>query len=51
VASSRYDLPGLPVTYILNPQGRIVGNPVVGPVSDQGYSQLFKRELKAALQA
>jgi peroxiredoxin len=51
VASSRYDLPGLPVTYVLNPQGRIVGNPVVGPVSDQGYSQLFKRELKAALQA
>ena len=27
----------LPVTYVLNPQGRIVGSPVLGPVSDQGY--------------
>jgi cytochrome c biogenesis protein CcmG, thiol:disulfide interchange protein DsbE len=51
VASNRYVLPGLPVTYILNPQGRIVGRPVVGPVSDKGYSELFQRELKAALKA
>jgi cytochrome c biogenesis protein CcmG, thiol:disulfide interchange protein DsbE len=51
IASSRYDLPGLPVTYVLNPQGRIVGNPVLGPVTDKGYSEEFKRELKAALQA
>ena len=51
VASNRYVLPGLPVTYILNPQGRIVGRPVVGPVSDKGYSELFRRELKAALNA
>jgi cytochrome c biogenesis protein CcmG/thiol:disulfide interchange protein DsbE len=49
IAYNRYALPGLPVTYVLNPQGRIVGNPVVGPVSDKGYSQEFKRELKAAL--
>jgi hypothetical protein len=44
-------LPGLPVTYVLNPQGRIIGRPVVGPVSDQGYSEQFDRELKAALEA
>jgi thiol-disulfide isomerase/thioredoxin len=49
IASNQYDLPGLPVTYVLNPQGRIVGDPVLGPVSDQGYSQEFTRELKAAL--
>jgi cytochrome c biogenesis protein CcmG, thiol:disulfide interchange protein DsbE len=49
IASSRYDLPGLPVTYVLNPQGRIVGDPVLGPISDKGYSQQFTRELKAAL--
>jgi cytochrome c biogenesis protein CcmG/thiol:disulfide interchange protein DsbE len=48
IAFNQYDLPGLPVTYILNPQGRIVGNPVLGPVSDNGYSQEFTRELKAA---
>ncbi len=51
IASSRYALPGLPVTYVLNPQGRIIGKPVVGPVSDKGYSEQFTRELKAALKA
>jgi cytochrome c biogenesis protein CcmG, thiol:disulfide interchange protein DsbE len=51
IASNRYALPGLPVTYVLNPQGRIVGNPVIGPVSDKGYSEQFSRELKAALKA
>jgi peroxiredoxin len=51
LASSRYALPGLPVTYVLNPQGRIIGRPVVGPVSDKGYSEQFARELKAALKA
>jgi peroxiredoxin len=51
IATNQYDLPGLPVTYVLNPQGRIVGSPVLGPVSDKGYSQEFTRELKAALQA
>jgi cytochrome c biogenesis protein CcmG/thiol:disulfide interchange protein DsbE len=51
IASNRYALPGLPVTYVLNPEGRIVGDPVVGPVSDKGYSAQFKRELKAARKA
>jgi hypothetical protein len=51
IASNQYALPGLPVTYVLNPQGRIVGNPVVGPVSDKGYSEQFTRELKAASEA
>ena len=46
-----YALPGYPVTYVLNRQGRIVGNPVLGPVSDQGYSEEFTRELKAAMNA
>jgi len=51
IATNQYDLPGLPVTYVLNPQGRIVGNPVLGPISDKGYSQEFERELKAAMQS
>lgn len=51
LAYGSYALPGLPVTYVLNPQGRIVGDPVVGPVSDKGYSEQFARELKAALKA
>jgi peroxiredoxin len=51
LALGPYSLPGLPVTYVLNPQGRVVGSPVLGPVSDKGYSQLFRRELKAARKA
>ena len=51
IASNQYDLPGLPVTYVLNPQGRIVGNPVLGPISDSGYSEEFASELKAAQRA
>jgi cytochrome c biogenesis protein CcmG, thiol:disulfide interchange protein DsbE len=48
LALGPYAVPGLPVTYVLNPKGRIVGSPVLGPVSDSGYSQEFTRELKAA---
>ena len=51
LAQGAYALPGLPVTYVINPAGRIVGNPVIGPVSDQGYSEQLRRELKAALKA
>jgi peroxiredoxin len=49
LAYGPYALPGFPVTYVLNRQGRIVGAPVLGPVSDKGYSGLFTRELKAAM--
>jgi cytochrome c biogenesis protein CcmG/thiol:disulfide interchange protein DsbE len=49
LALGPYALPGFPVTYVVNRQGRVVGNPVLGPVSDDGYSQEFDRELKAAL--
>jgi len=48
LAYNRYALPGLPATYVLNADGRIVGSPVLGPISDNGYSQEFSRELKAA---
>ncbi len=34
---------------MINPAGRIVGERVLGPVSDSGYSQEFERELKAAM--
>ena len=51
LAYGPYALPGLPVTYVLNQHGRIVGNPVLGPVSDNGYREQFTRQLKAALKA
>ena len=50
IAANRYAISDLPVTYVLNPKGRIVGGQILGPVSDSGYSQEFDRELKAALQ-
>jgi peroxiredoxin len=49
LALGSYALPGLPVTYVLTSQGRVVGNPVLGPVSDRSNSQEFMRELKEAL--
>jgi peroxiredoxin len=48
LAYIRYALPGLPATYVLNARGRIVGDPVLGPVTDNGFRQEFARELKAA---
>lgn len=49
VASNAYAIANLPSTYVLDSQERIVGDPVVGPVSDKGYNEQFTRELKAAL--
>ncbi len=49
LALGSYALPGLPVTYVINSAGRVVGSPVLGAVTDSGYSQQFKRQLKAAL--
>jgi cytochrome c biogenesis protein CcmG, thiol:disulfide interchange protein DsbE len=49
LALGAYALPGLPVTYVINRAGRIVGQRLLGPVSDSGYRQQFSRELKAAL--
>jgi len=48
LALGSYAVPGLPVTYVIDPAGRVVGAPVLGPVSDSGYSGMFDRELKAA---
>jgi len=48
LAQGPYALPGLPVTYVINPAGRVVGAPVLGPVSDGAYGREFTRELKAA---
>jgi cytochrome c biogenesis protein CcmG/thiol:disulfide interchange protein DsbE len=44
LAFGSYALPGFPVTYVVNRQGKVVGSPVLGAVSDSGYSQAFDRE-------
>jgi len=49
LALNTYDLPGFPVTFVIDRQGRVVGGPVLGPVSDKGYSDVFHRDVEAAL--
>jgi len=49
VAANSYGLPGFPVTYVIDRQGRIVGGGVLGPISDKGYSDTFHRNFQAAL--
>ena len=41
----------LPVTYVLNPSGRIVGGQILGPVSEQVHSQALLRYVHAALKS
>jgi peroxiredoxin len=48
VAAGRYGISNLPDTYILNPQGRIVGGLILGAISDRPFSQTFERYLHAA---
>jgi len=47
--TGKYGIPGLPVTYVLNAQGRIVGGEILGPVSEQAHAQELSRYLRAAL--
>jgi len=51
VASNSYGIANLPVTYVLNPKGRIVGGEILGPVSDHPYGQTFDRYVQAALKS
>ena len=49
--TSKYAIPGLPVTYVLNRQGRVVGGEILGPVSEQVHSDELHRYLNAALKS
>lgn len=49
--ANRYALPGLPVTYVLNPTGRIVGGRILGPVSEHVHTQALSRYVQAALKS
>jgi peroxiredoxin len=51
VASNSYAVANLPVTYVLNPQGRIVGGQILGPVSERTHSQVLSRYVHAALKS
>lgn len=49
VSAGTYGLPGFPVTFVLDRRGRVVGDPVLGPISDKGYADAFHRNFDAAL--
>jgi peroxiredoxin len=51
VAANRYAVANLPVTYVLNPRGRIVGGQILGPVSEHTHSQALFRYVHAALKS
>ena len=51
VAASRYAVANLPVTYVLNPKGRIVGGQILGPVSEHTHSQALFRYVHAAMKS
>jgi cytochrome c biogenesis protein CcmG/thiol:disulfide interchange protein DsbE len=51
VASSQYAAWNLPVTYVLNPRGRIIGGQILGPVSEQAHSQALMRYVHAAMKS
>jgi cytochrome c biogenesis protein CcmG/thiol:disulfide interchange protein DsbE len=49
--TGKYGIPGLPVTYVLNRQGHVVGGQIDGPVSDAPFSGDLNRYLNAALKS
>ena len=48
---AEYGIPGFPVTYVLNRQGRIVGGEILGAVSDEPFAGQLDRYLHAALKS
>ena len=51
VAANRYGIAALPVTYVLDPRGRIVGGEILGPVSESAHSHALLRDVHAALRS
>jgi cytochrome c biogenesis protein CcmG, thiol:disulfide interchange protein DsbE len=49
LAANTYGLPGFPVTIVIDRQGRVVGDRVLGPVSDEPFKKTFERNLSAAM--
>jgi cytochrome c biogenesis protein CcmG/thiol:disulfide interchange protein DsbE len=49
--TGKYGVGGLPVTYVLNRRGHVVGGEIVGPVSEKAHSRELYRYLHAALKS
>jgi cytochrome c biogenesis protein CcmG, thiol:disulfide interchange protein DsbE len=48
ISANGYDAVYLPVTYVLDPRGRVVGGSLFGPISDGVVAADFARYLRAA---
>jgi cytochrome c biogenesis protein CcmG/thiol:disulfide interchange protein DsbE len=51
VAFSRYAIGDLPVTYVLNPRGRIIGGEILGPVNEGAHSLALSQYVHAGLKS
>jgi peroxiredoxin len=51
IASDRYAVANLPVTYVLNRKGRIVGGEILGAVNEHAHTQELMRYVHAALKS
>jgi cytochrome c biogenesis protein CcmG/thiol:disulfide interchange protein DsbE len=51
IAANRYAIFDLPVTYVLNSKGRIVGGQILGPVNEHVHSEALTRYVHAALKS
>ncbi|HET7572522.1 MAG TPA: TlpA disulfide reductase family protein [Gaiellaceae bacterium] len=51
VSADSYRLPGLPATFVVDRRGRLVGDGVLGPISEKAYADRFHRNLEAALRS
>jgi hypothetical protein len=51
VAFDRYAIGNLPVTYVLNPKGRIIGGQILGPVNEQAHSEALMQYVHAGLRS
>jgi cytochrome c biogenesis protein CcmG, thiol:disulfide interchange protein DsbE len=49
IAANLYGVAALPVTYVLDRTGRVVGGGVLGPISDGAFKDTLHRDLEAAL--
>jgi cytochrome c biogenesis protein CcmG/thiol:disulfide interchange protein DsbE len=45
----RYGLTGVPETYFVNRQGKLVGDHLMGPITDPKWLALFRASIRAAL--
>jgi cytochrome c biogenesis protein CcmG, thiol:disulfide interchange protein DsbE len=51
VAANRYNVDQMPVTYFIDKEGRLVDEPLLGPVSEKRFADAFRRRIEAAIES